>query len=190
MACALVELELNYQQGNATAVRELAFSVAQNADQLVAELSDPSSAAAQAVATSFLDAMGLPEVANVQVVHAELQRRLTHQRRLQQSIAADIEITGVSAADIETLDNALEGDVAANTMGAHLEQNLQQVEGIDIGSVQGVSMRPLPTDPTPTPSEDENATDSTHTGFLPPDLDGCAQSHHFFAMILALRVLL
>jgi hypothetical protein len=182
-------MELGYEQGNASAVRELSFSVGQNADQLVSELSDPSSAASQAVATSFLDAMRLPEVANVQVVHAELMRSVTHERRLQQSIAADIEITGVSANDIETLDTALESGVAANTMSAHLEQNLQQVEGIDIGAVQGVSMRPLPTDPTDPPPPTAPPA-GNYTGFLPPENAGCAQWDYWFVAVLALRLLL
>jgi hypothetical protein len=188
-------MELGYEEGNASAVRELSFSVGQNADQLVSELSDPSSAASQAVATSFLDAMRLPEVANVQVVHAELMRSVTHERRLQQSIAADIEITGVSVNDIDTLDTALESGVAANTMSAHLEQNLQQVEGIDIGSVQGVSMRPLPTDleilrgDVPDVQR-QSITLGNYTGFLPPENAGCAQWDYWFVAVLALRVLL
>jgi hypothetical protein len=186
MACVLRQVEVAYDTGNASAVRELSFAVEQGAEQLVQELLDPTSASAQAVATSFLDAMRLPESANVQVVHAEIvQRRLTHERRLerrlQQSIAADIQITGVSASDIDVLDTALDTHDAASTVSAHLEQNLAQVEGIDIGTVQGVSMRPLPEDP--------GAQDGTYTGFLEPEEGGCAQGNHVLAVVLALWVL-
>lgn len=131
----------------------------------------------------FLTAMRLPESANVQVVHAEIMQgsRLLSaaSRRMQQSIAADIEITGVSANDIEVLDDALDTHDAAHTVSAHLEQNLAQVEGIDIGSVQGVSMQPLPEDPS--------AAAATYTGFLEPEEGGCAQWNHLLAVVLALR---
>jgi hypothetical protein len=189
LACALRQEEIEYEEGSASAVRELSFSVEQGAEELVEELLDPTSAASQAVATSFLRAMRLPERANVQVVHAELQRRrrLTHERRLQQSIAADIQITGVSTTDIETLDTALDTNTAASTVGAHLEQNLAQVEGIDIGSVQGVGMQPLPEDPG---SNSYNGSDGNYTGFLPPDRAGCAQRNHLLAVVLAIWALL
>jgi hypothetical protein len=188
LACPLTQVEATYETGNASAVRELSFSVEQGAEQLVEELLDSASAASQAVATSFLDAMRLPERANVQVVHAELQRRrLTHERRLQQAIAVDIAISGVSATDIQSLDNALDTHDATSTVSAHLEQNLAQVEGIDIGSVSGVGMQPLPEDPTTA------ATPSSYTGFLEPEDGGCAQWTQWsrlFAIAFALRVLL
>jgi len=182
LACGLVELDLDYQAGDASEVRELSFSVEQGGEQLVAELADPNSAASQAVATSFQDAMGLPEDANVQVMGASLQRRLTHERRLQQALAANLEISGVSEADFETLDNALETGAAADAMGAHLETNLAQVEGIDVGSVSGVTMRRLPAD----------ASDASgnSTGFLEPDDGGCGQWEPLLAMVLAFRVFL
>jgi hypothetical protein len=191
-------VEVSYEEGNSTAVRELSFAVEQGAEELVEQLLDPTSEAAQAVAQSFLDAMRLPERAGCQVVHAEIMgsRRLatllTHERRLQQSIAADIQITGVSTADIEVLDDALDGHDAASTVSAHLEQNLAQVQGIDIGSVQGVSMRPLPDDPGATVANSTNGTgyDPTYTGFLPPENGGCAQYRLFAAMVLAFRALL
>jgi hypothetical protein len=198
LSCVLTQVEVSYEEGNSTAVRELSFAVEQGAEELVEQLLDPTSEAAQAVAQSFLDAMRLPERAGCQVVHAEIMgsRRLatllTHERRLQQSIAADIQITGVSTADIEVLDDALDGHDAASTVSAHLEQNLAQVQGIDIGSVQGVSMRPLPDDPGATVANSTNGTgyDPTYTGFLPPENGGCAQYRLFAAMVLAFRALL
>jgi hypothetical protein len=192
-------VEVSYEEGNSTAVRELSFAVEQGAEELVEQLLDPTSEAAQAVATSFLDAMRLPERAGCQVVHAEIMqgRRLsTSERRLQQSIAADIQVTGVSTADIEVLDTALDGHDAASTVSAHLEQNLAEVEGIDIGSVQGVSMRPLPVDPNAnganSGADGTNGTghDAAYTGFLEPEDGGCAQYHLYAAMVLAFRAFL
>jgi hypothetical protein len=202
LACVLRQEDVEYEEGEASAVRELSFSVEQGGEQLVGELLDTTSAASQAVATSFMNAMRLPERANVQVVHAELQRRLhsihdelqrhplMHERRLQQSIAVDIEITGVSTNDIEVLDEALDTNSAASTVGAHLEQNLAQVEGIDIGSVQAVGMQPLPEDPN-----DPNAAGeaeggypglpANYTGFLEPEDGGCGQRQRLFAAVLA-----
>jgi hypothetical protein len=186
-------VEVSYEEGNSTAVRELSFAVEQGAEELVEQLLDPTSEAAQAVATSFLDAMRLPERAGCQVVHAEIMqsRRLSlSERRLQQSIAADIQITGVSTADIEVLDAALGGHDAASTVSAHLEQNLAEVEGIDIGSVQGVSMRPLPDDPSPIDGTNSTGDDAAYTGFLEPEDGGCEQYHLYAAMVLAFRALL
>jgi hypothetical protein len=194
-------MELGYDTGAASAVRELSFSVEQGADELVEQLLDPTSAAAQAVAISFLDAMRLPEAANAQVVHAELQRRrLTHtrERRLQQAIAVDVSISGVSARDIETLDTALESDDAASTVGAHLEQNLAEVEGIDIGSVQVINFQPLPDDPAGGAGGGGGggvggggtARVGNYTGFLEPEDGGCAQRNHLLATVLALWALL
>jgi hypothetical protein len=197
LACALAQMELGYETGAASAVRELSFSVEQGADQLVEQLLDPTSAAAQAVATSFLNAMRLPEGANAQVVHAELQRRrLTHkrERRLQQAIAVDVSISGVSARDIETLDTALESDDAASTVGAHLEQNLAEVEGIDIGSVQVINFQPLPDEPAGAvgggASGGSTPRVGNYTGFLEPEDGGCAQWNHLLATVLALWALL
>lgn len=113
------------------------------------------------------------------MIKAALQRRLTHERRLQQAVAADIEIAGVSEADIELLDSTFETGAAASTVGAHLEQNLARVEGIDIGSVQGVSMRPLPDDIT---SGNLTEEDGSHSS------DACGQWEPWLAMVLALRV--
>jgi hypothetical protein len=192
---------MDYDTGNSSAVRELSFSVEQGGEELAEELLDPTSAAAQAVATSFLNAMRLPGRADVQVVHAELQRRLhaihaelkrrrlMPERRLQQSIAVDIEISGVSTNDIRVLDQALDTESAASTVGAHLEHNLAQVEGIDIGSVRGVGMQPLPEDPI-TSGTPSNSTDNSN-GFLEPDDGGCTQwNSHLFAVSLAFWVLL
>jgi hypothetical protein len=183
---------MEYDTGTSSAVRELSFSVEQGGEQLVEELLDSTSPAAQAVATSFLNAMQLPEGANVRVVHAELQRRLRAihaelqrrrlmlERRLQQSLAVDIEISGVSTNDIEVLDQALDTPQAASTVGAHLEQNLASVEGIDIGSVQSVGMQPLPED-----AGESGGVDSSYTGFLEPEDGGCRQRDGLLATLIA-----
>merc|ERR1711865_293369 len=182
LACSLVQLDLEYDdQGDASATRELSMSVSQNAEQLVSELGDPSSAASQAVATSFMGAMGLPDTAQVVVGGATLQRRLTHQRRLQQSLSANIEFSGVSAGDIESLDSTMESEDATNAMGAHLEQNLAQVEGIDVGSVQFLSMQSLP-EVVPDAGGGAGGGTGGGAGFdadEEPEDNGCAHWDHF-----------
>jgi len=183
-----LQLGLSGDAGNDTITRVLAFAVSQNADQLVEELSDPSSAASQAVASSFVDAMGLPETAQVSVLSAALQRRLMHQRRLQESLSAVLEVVGVTAQDAETLSAAMETDDASNALGAHLAENLRQVEGLDIGTVESVSIQPLPADDEDAPNNAGNNTESE--GFQEPEDSFAVQWGHLLTATLLLRVLL
>lgn len=190
LVCSPVQLQLGLSgdAGNDTITRVLAFAVSQNADQLVEELSDPSSAASQAVASSFVDAMGLPETAQVSVLSAALQRRLMHQRRLQESLSAVLEVVGVTAQDAETLSAAMETDDASNALGAHLAENLRQVEGLDIGTVESVSIQPLPADDEDAPNNAGNNTESE--GFQEPEDSFAVQWGHLLTATLLLRVLL
>lgn len=174
----LPQLDLIGDEGNETVIKELTFSVSQNADQLVEQLSDPSSAASQAVATSFSDALGLPQTSQVAVVSATL-RSLAHERRLhhESQVVAVIEVRGVSAQDEAALDTAMETSDTTTALMGHLEQNFQQVDNIDIGYVQSVSVHPLPVANVTWDMSDE------------PEDDGCERWDHLLAMVLSFQFL-
>jgi len=124
---------------------QVSFSVTQNAQELVSELEDPSSEASQAVVTSFRNALQLPVHAELVVLSAQLQRRLgesvSQRRKLQgQSIALEIEISGLSADDADIVANSITSEVATDALGAHLEENLGHLESIDVGDVGSVTV--------------------------------------------------
>jgi len=164
LSCSPVELELGFDgtEGDTTVTTQMAFSVSQNADQLVSELGDPNSAASQTIVTSFTEAMGLPQTTQAVVVSAELQRRL------QSLLAVEIEVSGVSGQDASTLISAMVTVDATSAVGAHLEENLHQLDGIDIGSVESVSMRPVTTTTTSGPTTTTTSGPTTTTAVEPP----------------------
>ena len=109
-------------------------------------------------------------------------RLLAHERRLhhESEVVAVIEVRGVSAQDEAVLDAAMETSDTRTALGAHLEQNFQQVENIDIGYVQSVSVHPLPV---------ANVANSTWDMRDEPEDDGCAHWDHLLAMVLSFQVL-
>lgn len=179
----LPPINLTGDNSTATITKELTFSVSRNAAQLIEELSNPSSEASQAVATSFSDAVGLPESAQVAVVSAE-SRVIGHERRLHHTsqVAAVLEVSGVNSQHEALLDIAMEATETTTALGAHLEQNLLAVENLDIGYVESVSVHPLPE----VPVLNDNVTWAMEEE---DDHDGCARSDHLLVMVIFFRFL-
>lgn len=191
----LPPINLTGGNSNATITKELTFSVSRNAAQLIEELSDPSSGASQAVATSFSDAVGLPESAQVAVVSAE-SRVIGHERRLHHTsqVAAVLEVSGVNAQHEVLLDIAMEATDTTIALQAHLEQNLLGVDNLDIGYVESVSVHPLPVlnDDVSVLNDDVPVLNDNVTWAMEDhedDHDGCARSDHLLVMVIFFRFL-